>query len=244
MPILLTTRAKRLRASKRSLKRATRSLKRATRSLKRARAYTVVEVMVALAVLAVGAMGVIALQKFTVAGALNARGITSATTVADSWIDLCQNEAAAWNRSDNSDVADMPVVSAALASPGNWVTIPNIPGETPNGGATPLYSSTTGDMFFCSQIRATWLGAPDPAGASGSQDNATPADVIRIDVRTFFAKSGRPVTGECNAWSAGTVDSMLSLVGGTAPDPNGGAVRSRYEYGFVYESGTIRRNTL
>jgi len=110
-------------------------------------AYTIVEVIIALSVLAVGGMGVIALQKFTVAGALNARGIATATTVANSWLGVAQNEASAWNSAQNTDTADMPVVNAALLSANNWVLIPTT-ADSPNAGATPLYGSTTGDMFF------------------------------------------------------------------------------------------------
>ena len=77
--------------------------------------YTIVEVMMALSVLAVGGMGVVGLQKFAVVGSLDARGITGASTVATGWVDFCQNEAAAWNKSDNSDTGDMQLVSAALA---------------------------------------------------------------------------------------------------------------------------------
>jgi prepilin-type N-terminal cleavage/methylation domain-containing protein len=232
------------------------SSKRLARPRVRRRGYTIVEIMMALAVLAIGAMGVVALQKFAVLGSLNARGIASASTVADSWIDLAQDEAVAWNSNVNTDIADMPIVSAALANTTGkrWINIPAIAGETDPfvGGGTPLYGDvgTPGAplYFFCSQMRATWLGAPDSATATASTNNALPSDVIRIEVRTWYAKSGRALgdktKGECVNWTATDVDNMLASPTGTAPDPWGGPPRSRFEYGFVFVSGTIRRNTL
>jgi prepilin-type N-terminal cleavage/methylation domain-containing protein len=204
-----------------------------------ARGYTVVEVMMALSVLAVGGMGVVGLQKFAVVGALDARGITGASTVATGWIDFCQNEAAVWNLPDNSDKTEMPLVSQALVTPGVWIQIPtiNVNNYLPNAGSTMIDGST--DAMYCSQIRATWIGPPD---ALTAQNNATASDVIRIDVRTWYAKSGRPVTAECATWDGSTVDDLLATPGATASD--GTIMRSRYEYGWVFESGTIRRNTL
>jgi len=217
------------------------------RSRRWSRAYTIVEVIIALSVLAVGGMGVVALEKFTVLGALNARGIASATAVADGWIGLLQSEAALWNDGANADYTDMPILGTALsaANRGTWITIPTLPAsslwEAPNTppGGTPIYGDTSGNIFFCTQIRATWLGA---AASGASADNALPTDVVRVDVRTFFAKNGRPITTECTAWLASDVTTLLATPNATLSD--GAINRSRYEYGFVFTSGTVRRNSL
>lgn len=204
----------------------------------------------ALAVLAIGGMGIVALQKFAALGAISSRNLTGASDVASSWIEFLQNEATMWNRPDNSDIVEAPILNAALAAGGggNWVAIPANPlFGTPDGGATPVYGDTKApaDVQFCSQIRATWLGAKDqPATQSGSAlaISAKPSDVVRVEVRTWYAKTGRAINDECASWTPGNVTTMLATPNGGLTD--GAITRSRFEYGFVYASGTVRRNTL
>lgn len=204
----------------------------------------------ALAVLAVGAMGVVALQKFAALGSVSARNLTSGSDVASSWVEFLQNEATMWNRPDNSDIGDAPILNLALASggAGNWITIPtNASFGTPNGGATFVFGDqkSPADIQFCSQIRATWLGAKDqPATQAGAAlaIAAKPTDVVRVEVRTWYAKTGRAINGECDTWTPANVTTMLSTPNGGLTD--GAITRSRFEYGFVYASGTVRRNTL
>lgn len=214
------------------------------------RAYTIVEVMMALAVLAIGAMGVVALQKFAALGAVASRGMTSASDVANSWVEFLQNEATLWNRPDNSDINDAPLLNLALGNgtTGQWTSIPiNAGNGTPTGGATQVYGDTkpTPDVAFCSQIRATWLGAQNQAATQTGQAlviAAKPTDVVRVEVRTWYAKTGRAINGECATWTAANVTNMLNTPNSGLTD--GAISRSRHEYGFVYASGTVRRNTL
>jgi prepilin-type N-terminal cleavage/methylation domain-containing protein len=214
-----------------------------------ARGYTIIEVIMALSVLAIGGMGVVALQKFTVIGAYNARAIAGATSAANGWLDVMQNEAAAWNVPTNTDIiagatttGPMPILRTAAASAGTWVAIPTTTPDSPNGPGTPIYGSTPVDMFYCSQVRVVFLGVRDPtqtghtSGPGATSNLAGPTDIMRVDVRTYYAKNGRPVTTECG-WAGTDVDGMFTS--GNAPNGN-----SRWDYGFVYVSGTIRRNTL
>ena len=216
--------------------------------------YTIVEVIMALSVLAIGGMGVVALQKFTTIGAYNARAIAGASSVANGWLDVLQNEGSAWNDPTNNDVIagataapPMPILRTAIASAGSWIAIPATTPDSPNGAGTPSCSgapcgAAAADFIFCSQVRAVFLGASDPtkvgstASSGATSNTAAPTDVIRIDVRTYYAKNGRAITAECG-WSGSDVDTMFTS--GKAPNGN-----SRWDYGFVYVSGTIRRNTL
>lgn len=65
--------------------------------MKTARGYTVIEVMMALAVLAVGATGVIALQKVALIGNANARLGDGARQVASTWVERLKADAIQWN---------------------------------------------------------------------------------------------------------------------------------------------------
>lgn len=227
---------------------ASRAARRRPRRLRRG--YTVVEVMMALAVLAIGGMGVVALQKFAALGSVAARGMTSASDVANSWVEFLQSEATQWNRADNTDIGEAPILNLALANgaTGAWTTIPvNAAFGTPLGGATPVYGDTKPipDIAYCSQIRATWLGAKDQPATQAGQAlviNAKPTDVVRIEVRTWYAKTGRAINAECNTWSPANVTNMLNTPDSGLTD--GVVTRSRHEYGFVYAAGTVRRNTL
>lgn len=84
-----------------------RSTKRPTASGARARrrrggaAYTAVEVLMALAVMAVGVVGIIATDKVTLAANLHAKNLAIATHIGQSWLGVLEAEAALWG-SDGS----------------------------------------------------------------------------------------------------------------------------------------------
>jgi prepilin-type N-terminal cleavage/methylation domain-containing protein len=224
-----------------------KNIRRFARPLVRARrGYTVVEVMMALAVMTVGGMGVVALQKFTAVGSLNSRSMTSASDVANSWVEFLQGEATTWNRADNSDIVDAKLLNTALSSPGNWISIPTNAGwGLPTGGATQVFGDTTNTVAFCSQIRATWLVAKDAAAAQTGPAltiAAKPTDVVRVEVRTWYSKTGRAINNECANWTAAGVTNLLATPNGYLSD--GTTNRSRFEFGWVYAAGTVRRNTL
>jgi Tfp pilus assembly protein PilV len=63
-------------------------------------AYTAVEVLMSLAILAVGAIGIIATDKVTVAANQHAKNLAIATHVAESWIGMLNAEAALWEGSE------------------------------------------------------------------------------------------------------------------------------------------------
>lgn len=64
------------------------------------RGYTIVELMMSLAVLSVGVTGLIAMQKVTVASNLHAKSVAIATRVAQAWQDQLAADATLWNRTN------------------------------------------------------------------------------------------------------------------------------------------------
>ena len=60
------------------------------------RGYTVVELMMAVAVLAIGVSGLIAMQKVTVSSNLHAKNLALASAIGQSWIGHLEAEAAVW----------------------------------------------------------------------------------------------------------------------------------------------------
>jgi prepilin-type N-terminal cleavage/methylation domain-containing protein len=102
--------------------------------MKTSRGYSLIEVMMALAILAVGTTGVIALQKVSLVGNTNARMGDAARQVAGTWVERLKSDALTWNDPmGTSDLGDTRWLNASIvynsASPPNaasWVRAPEV----------------------------------------------------------------------------------------------------------------------
>ncbi len=196
------------------------------------RGYNMIEVMMALAILAVGASGVIALQKVTILGVTSGRNLTAASTIAAAHIESLRTDAVRWTNSGN--LTSAPLLSALAAAPDVW-TAPSTTtglgglGLTDVTGVTDSAVTAPVEVAYCTQVRAT------PIAFS---TDALPAPILfRIEARTFWAKSGRPVTTECAA-APGAMDNILN---GTLQAFNG-VNYAADDYGFVFLATSVRRN--
>ena len=100
----------------------------ALRAARAARGYTMIEVMMALALLAVGASGVIAMQKATVVGNASAKSIATGTALAERWAERLRLDAMVWNTTTPlDDLAETRWLKTVVASPNVW----NLPPSTP-----------------------------------------------------------------------------------------------------------------
>jgi hypothetical protein len=213
-----------------------------------------VEVMMGLAVLAVGGAAIVALLKFTTLASLDSKHMTNAAAVMSSFTERFATEALMWNDVDNSDpdFDDMPLIgdiirdqkpAAPPDTPGPW----RWPGDNANLAATTIDgrpATFTNDVAYCTHVRALWLSRPNPTipGVSGDA-----GDIVRIEVRTFWARSGRPIDSECQNFDpsadfgpAGTgfFDDPTFVLNVDSVD------RTRSEYGVVQTATILRRNTL
>ncbi len=193
-------------------------MKRARKSQQRA--YTVVEVMMALAVLTLGASGVIAMQKATLIANTNARNVVTATGIAQAWMERLRTDALTWND---------PAGSPDLTSDTVWLkdatgTQPLGSGWVPPATIKPAGSSQAdimgADIFsgdpstsaFCTQVRLTRFSTASKLWSLSR--------MIRVEVRVYWDKSSRPV--DCGA-----------------------ALPQNYElgrYGFVYLVSSVLEN--
>ncbi len=102
--------------------------------MKGSRGYSVIEVMMALGILAVGTTGVIALQKVALVGNTNARVADTGRLVAGTWVERLKTDALTWNDPMGiSDVADTRWLNVAgVYNPqnppaaANWVRAPQV----------------------------------------------------------------------------------------------------------------------
>lgn len=188
------------------------------------RGYTVVEIMMALGILTLGASGIIAVQKATLIGNTNARNLATANAIAQSWAERLRADALVWNApgalDDITDTNWLKLADPMNAAP-PWTNV----GEfvAPALAGSPDTDVLGADIFptdpgppasaFCTQLRLTRF----PPEAL-----KTYRKLIRAEIRVFWERSGRPV--DC----------------GIAPDPIEGDVG---RYGFVYVTTAVMQNT-
>jgi type IV pilus assembly protein PilV len=153
------------------------------RSARAKRGYTMIEVMTALAVLALGATGVIAIEKAALAGNANARSLATANMIAMTWAERMKVDALAWNNpSGTPDLTDTVWLNSATAAVGQWF----VPTAVPAMGASPAADIMGQDIMpgqaitqaFCTQVRLTRLYPT----------------MIRAEIRVFWARNYSPVT--------------------------------------------------
>ncbi len=225
---------------------------RALRSARRA-GFTMIEVMMGLAILAVGAAAVIALLKFTLLGTLDGRHVANASLVTSSYIERMRTASIAWNDPDNLDVAEMDGIAPDMPAPGFGTAAvaaratPGVPGPWIYFGGTADTARATLDgtqaaagganAAYCTHIRITWTSRPTPNNAVTPRVPA--GDIFRVELRTLWARSGRSIGADCDAAPA-TFTTLLASPTNTAAIAS--ATRRRSEYGVVYMTTFIRRS--
>jgi type IV pilus assembly protein PilV len=195
----------------------------------RAAAYTVVEVMMSLAVLAVGATGVIAMQKTTVIGNVRARDLSTANGIASAWLERLRADGLRWMVQDNNNSTiaqtrwlnvvgfDFPAVAGAE---GTWIR-PAADAAQDLSYLADVRGDDTSNIAiagFCTHLRLTQL---------------TPR-MIRAEVRVYWPKTHGVNTSPQTGGTLGGVplcDEDPALVGA-----------ERHRYHFVYMTTGILAN--
>jgi prepilin-type N-terminal cleavage/methylation domain-containing protein len=169
--------------------------------MKRARGYTVVEVMMALAILAIGATGVIALQKVALIGNTNARIGDAARQIASTWTERLKSDALQWN--DPLGIPDIGETRWLGAStnwggqtPPPWILAPEVPGwSSPvadiHGVDVPAGPAVTQGVF-CTHLQLARV-VPKPLSLGGG---VTTRIALRALVRVIWRRDLAPIT-EC-----------------------------------------------
>jgi prepilin-type N-terminal cleavage/methylation domain-containing protein len=216
--------------------------RRLPRPARDARGYTVVEVLMAMTVMAIGSAAVITMQKTSVTGNLDARRADVANSIARTWVERLQRDSMQWTlpgpESAANNLANALIVANVSAAPGQWF-LPtqemNLNGgtETMSPGfdilGRDLAQSLLTTADFCVNVRLTWLS---PAGS--------PQDLIRADVRVLWPIGiANSLPGFCNAATATLID----------PNTDPGAKRAagadpnQPVFHTLYTTTTLRENT-
>jgi len=192
------------------------------------RGYTVVELMMSLAIFATGVTGIVAMQRATVTTNLLARNVTIANGIAQAWLSQLQADGALWRPT--------PLIPTGGVANTVWLGSAN----TANGlWQLPTYDATRqfGPMFdgfgapvaangqFCAQIRLTWL-----YGDGISQGGLAGNGLIRTEVRVFWPRDTITTAGfdagDCANAAQATVDGVATKNG---------------KYHFVVQAGAVRQ---
>lgn len=149
------------------------------------RGYTVIEVMIALTLLAIGTSGIIAMQKVTAIANRDAKTLVIATQVGRTWLERLRADATQWNHpsrlSTESDLADTRWLKSVN---GLWFRPDDDLAGSPTADAlgNDVRDTDLANGVFCTNIRLTWLYGPPPT---------TPAPyLIRAEVRVFWLRTG------------------------------------------------------
>ena len=152
-------------------------MSRAHVSRSRRRGYTLVELMMALALFSVAVLGIISMQKITVASNAHAKNLAIAQRIAQSWAGQLEMDATQWRTGfgpgflNGNGVWERPIYDANRRF-----------GAAFDGLGNPLTDNQLGQARFCTHVRMSWLYR-DAVGATGN-------GMLRAEIRVFWQKEG------------------------------------------------------
>ena len=203
-----------------------------------ARGYTAVEVLLSLGVLAIGAMGVMSMQRGVIVGDTEARKLDVANSIARDWLERIRRDATLWtlpsgpNLPSNEILA--PIIQAHEASPlGTWF-LPPIPGGYPADGQSPAFDILGRDLdaadapnaVFCVHVRIDTLSLD--AQSAGT-------DLVRATVLVYWPRQlqwSQPPSTTCDQSNG------FDVAAYEANPANTGT------FHLLYASTVIRKNPL
>ena len=147
--------------------------------------FTLVEVMMAIAILTASAVAIVGMQEAVIHGNIEARQLGTATSIARSSAELLRLDALNWTTSSVGSTTFTAtrflraVPSAATAIPSPWL---------PFGAASSaperfrdyygVNTAVAADMVYCVQSRFAWI---------------FPGNLLRADIRVWWTRSGTAV---------------------------------------------------
>ncbi len=190
-----------------------------------AQGYTAVEVMMSITLLAVGAIGVMSMQRAAVQGNADAREMDVASSIARTWIERLERDSTLWTPSPITVVPPANLPSAILInenitgvwfSPHTRFAAAGTQNDIESSGfdilGQDLDALTAAGLRYCVNLRLTPL--------------TTDQTLIRAEVRVFWPRNLTiaPDTNYCNQAPPATLD------------------EDTQKYHFVYAVTAVRQN--
>jgi hypothetical protein len=188
----------------------------------RAAGYTVVEILVSMAVLAVGVIGIIATQKVTIASNTHAKNLAVATHIAQSWLGVLEAEASLWGEGGGLTRTTWLSQGAGTTT---WFR-PNYDGTRIFGPAfdaigNPVRTQDENpNARFCADLRFSPLN-----------NTANNAGLIRVEVRVIWLRDQAILSGTATATPHACGVNVQNVL-----DPD-----QRRVFHFVHMSGAVRQ---
>jgi prepilin-type N-terminal cleavage/methylation domain-containing protein len=215
--------------------------------------YTAVEVMLAMAVMAVGAAGVMSMQSGSVAGDMEARRLDIANSVARTWVERLRRDSTVWTTPssavplvNNCPLASFCAVTPA-APPAGWYQ-PPIPTVYPADGKSPMFDALGRDLIQSDASKAVYCvvvkidALVNNGTYSGLAANVAPPELVRATVVVFWPKQlvwgANPSPAPPNPWCP-------SFSNPTPPnDPASIELATPGTFHFVFASTPLMKNIL
>lgn len=150
--------------------------------------YTLVEIVMSMAVMTIGATGLMALQRAAAVSNIESRQMTQASSVLQLWTERLRSDALLWNTGGNGLAsADLSATTyiTNIPAPGTialWTTPLPVAGSGESyafdylGNDTLNDSGNTSPAVFCAQTRLQWF---------------IPGQALRADVRVWWHRASR-----------------------------------------------------
>jgi prepilin-type N-terminal cleavage/methylation domain-containing protein len=198
------------------------------------RGYTVVELLMSIALVGIGVSGLIAMQRVTLTSNRQAKNLAVATRIAQRWVETLQVDAARWNHPSNfSTTSDLQTDTIWLrnVTTEGWFRpawdAGMMMGPAFDGLGNPVPpTSNAAQPVFCTHLRLR-EAIPEALGTG----------VITTEVRVFWLRENgaggvNPTANLCDAGvAAAAVDDPTSATG------------SLMSYHFVYLVDAVRQQT-
>jgi type II secretory pathway pseudopilin PulG len=160
---------------------------RARRKRQSRAAFTLIEVMISLGIMTMGALAIITLQQQTIRSNAHARELTTAMQIAQLWAERFKQDATQWNQA--AIAGGTPTAATVLASTvylKSINTAPNVFQLIPTNNAAPLATNafdfrfnevvnTDPNTYYCVSFRPAWVSF---------------GRAMRVDVRVWWARTG------------------------------------------------------
>lgn len=171
-----------------------------------ARGYTSVEVLIAMTLFAIGAAGVIGMQRATIQGGEDARRFDMATNIANEWLSRLQRDSMFWTEPSSDKPTSMNISNTRWLKNvdtcgTNFCTIP-MP-AAPADGLSPAFdqfgrdlpAGITTEAFFCVQYRLQWIAPPGVGPSYPAPLKLT--GLMRAEVRVYWNSLEQAPVGNC-----------------------------------------------
>lgn len=207
----------------------------------RPRGYTAIELLMALTVLALGAAGIVAMQRVTLESNRYAKNLAIATRVGEAWADQLVADSSRWTPLSpigNTMWLNQAGACSGSVAPGSWIE-PAWSSERLFGPAFDALGNpvdlgvSTPDSFtqFCVHLRFAWLHCEQPPTGAGTKGSG----IVRAEIRVFWRREDDRTSSSAAFVTTGQpkLCNPEDVDGVTADIDNGG-------YNAIYMSTAIR----